>query len=96
MTFEQVAGRCNIAPQLIEKQSDMNINTLSTRQKASILRITGLAVAVATMVWLKTQEATLPQEGFGGKTFCNVMLAISLTVFAAGSFLRIKAVREEN
>lgn len=74
----------------------MDINALSTRQKASILRITGLAAALATMIWLKTQEATLPQEGFGGRTFCNVMLAISLAVFATGSFLRIKAVREEN
>lgn len=74
----------------------MNFNALSTRQKASILRVSGLAFAAAALVWLKTQEATLPQEGLGGKTFCNVILAISLVAFATGSFLRIKAVREEN
>ncbi len=78
------------------KNSIMNNSLRTTRQKATIFRITGLVIAAIFMFWLKSQEATLPQEGFLGKTFCNVMIVIGLVVFAIGSVLRIRAVREEN
>jgi hypothetical protein len=74
----------------------MSNEPLKLNQKAAILRMTGLIVAAFFMFWLKSKEATLPQEGVMGRTFCQVMVGIGLVTFLIGSVLRIMSVRKEN
>lgn len=71
------------------------MNKLTTKQTANILRFAGFALAAGFLIWMKQTEATMPEEGFMGRAFCNLMAAVGALVFTIGSVMRFRAVMKE-
>jgi hypothetical protein len=69
---------------------------LTTRQLATIFRLGGFVIAAFFLYKLRSGEGTMPQEGFMGSTFCNLMAAVGALVFTIGSVMRFRDIMKNN